>query len=146
MIKVIFKNMERSELAQKAVTDRLDTVVDKFPDLSNSGITVTLEMLNSPVQAGPDLFSIKIHIHSGRYRGIRLQKSSPNLYVALADSIDHILEVLNRFGDRVRVKERHRARMLTMQAPQAADASDIDTYDDILDEPEYEHNWVQERV
>jgi ribosome-associated translation inhibitor RaiA len=144
MIKVIFKNMERSELAQKAVTDRLDAVVGKFPDLTNSEITVTLEMLNSPVQAGPDLFSIKIHIHSGRYRGIRLQKSSPNLYVALADAIDHILEVLNRFGDRVRVKERNRARALTMQAPEARDTSEA--YDDILDEPEYEYEWVQERV
>jgi ribosome-associated translation inhibitor RaiA len=144
MVKVIFKNMERSELAQKAVTERMEAVISKFPDLTNSGIAVTLEMLNSPVQAGPDLFSIKIHIHSGRYRGIRLQKSSPNLYVALADAIDHILEVLNRFGDRVRVKERHRARALSMQSSAAQESSEA--YDDILDEYEFEYDTAQQRV
>jgi ribosome-associated translation inhibitor RaiA len=144
MVKVIFKNMERSELAQKAVTERMEAVISKFPDLTNSGIAVTLEMLNSPVQAGPDLFSIKIHIHSGRYRGIRLQKSSPNLYVALADAIDHILEVLNRFGDRVRVKERTRARALSMQSSAAQETSEA--YDDIVDDYEFEYDTVQERV
>lgn len=144
MIKVIFKNMERSELAQKAVTERLEAVIHKFPDLISHGISVTLEMLNSPVQAGPDLFSIRIYVHSGRYRGIRLQKSSPNLYIALADAVDHMLEVLNRFGDRVRVKERNRARAISMQSSAAQESSEA--YDDIVDDYEFEYDSVHERV
>jgi len=115
MIKVIFKNLDRSELAREAATERMEAVVEKFPDLDNNLISITLEMLNSPIHAGPDLFSVKVHVSSGRYRGVRLEKSAPNLYIALAHVVDHMLEILNRFGDRARVKERNRAR--TLDAP-----------------------------
>lgn len=110
MIKVVFKNLERSELAREAATERFETVVDKFPDLCESKMRVTLEMENSPEQAGPDLFTVRIHVSGGRYRDVRLEKSATSLYVALADIVDHMLEKLNRVGDRSRVKERAKAR------------------------------------
>ena len=72
-------------------------------------------MENSPLQAGPDLFKVKLHVSRGRYDGITVEKSDSNLYVALAEVVDHMLEVLNRFGDRARVKERKRARELTRE-------------------------------
>ena len=49
MINVVFKNLDRSELAREAVTERLDAIVEKFPDLQKSRINVTLEMQNSPL-------------------------------------------------------------------------------------------------
>ena len=110
MIKVVFKNLEKSELARETATERMEAVVDKFPDLAKGRMSVTLEMQNSPLQPGPDLFTVKVQITGGRYDGIRLTKSAPNLYAALADVIDHMLEKLNRFGDRSRVKERKKAR------------------------------------
>lgn len=116
MIKVVFKNLERSELAREATTERLETVVEKFPDLRESKMRITLEMLNSPAQAGPDLFSVKLYVAGGRYRDITIEKSATSLYVALADLVDHMQEKLNRFGDRSRVKERRSARK-----PPAAD-------------------------
>jgi ribosome-associated translation inhibitor RaiA len=110
MIAVIFKNLDKSELAREAATERMASVIEKFPDLKASRIRVTLEMENSPIHAGPDLFNVKVHVASGRYRDVRLEKSAPNLYVALADVVEHMLEKLNRFGDRTRVKERAKAR------------------------------------
>lgn len=115
MIQIKFKNLEKSEMAREVVKDRIDTLVDKFPDLSKSKIQVTLEMENSPTQAGPDLFKIKLHLSSGRYKNITVEKASSNLYVALADVVDHMLEVLNRFGDKARVKERRNARQLALE-------------------------------
>ncbi len=112
MILVKFKNLEKSENVREAVDERLIPLVEKFPDLSKSKILVTLEMENSPVQPGPDCFSVKLHVTGGRYAGIRLEKSDANLYVALALVVDHMLESLNRFGDRVRVKERKKARQM----------------------------------
>lgn len=112
MIQIKFKNLEKSEMASDAVRERIVPLIDKFDDLSRSKIQVTLEMENSPAQAGPDLFKVKIHVSSGRYDGITVEKENANLYVALADVVDHMLEVLNRFGDRVRVKERKQARQL----------------------------------
>jgi ribosome-associated translation inhibitor RaiA len=131
MIKVIFKNLDRSELATEAATERMEAVVEKFPDLENNLISITFEMLNSPVHAGPDLFSVKVHVSSGRYRGVRLEKSAPNLYLALAHVIEHMLEVLNRFGDRTRVKERKRARALA--TPVASVQESVDDFDDFAD-------------
>ncbi len=112
MMQVKFKNLEKSEMAREAVSDRIMALVDKFPDFEGSKILVTLEMENSPLQAGPDLFKVKLHVARGRYDGITVEKSDANLYVALAEVADHMLEVLNRLGDRVRVKERKRAREL----------------------------------
>ena len=110
MIQVKFKNLEKSEMAREAVQEREETLIEKFPDFKGSKIQVTLEMENSPLQAGPDLFKVKLHVVRGRYNGITVEKSDSNLYVALAEVVDHMLEVLNRFGDRARVKERKRAR------------------------------------
>lgn len=116
MIQIKFKNLEKSEMAREAVQERFEVFVHKFPDLRNSKILVTLEMENSPVKAGPDLFKVKVHISTGRYRGTTIEKDHPNLYVALADVVDHMLEKLNRFGDRTRVKERKMARRITHAA------------------------------
>ena len=115
MIQVKFKNLDKSEIAQEAVQERIEGLVLKFDDLGASRIQVTLEMENSPVQAGPDVFKVKLHVSRGRYDGITVEKSDSSLYVALAEVVDHMLEVLNRFGDRARVKERKRARELTRE-------------------------------
>lgn len=115
MIQVKFKNLDKSEMAREAVQERIEVLTDKFPDLNESKIQVTLEMENSPLQAGPDLFKVKLHVVRGRYDGITVEKSDSNLYVALAEVVDHMLEVLNRFGDRARVKERKRARELARE-------------------------------
>ncbi len=110
MIRTVFKNLEKSELAKEAAEERMATVFDRFPDLNRSRVTVTLSMENSPLQAGPDVFSVKIQCHGGRYQGVILQKSASSLYIALADLVDHLLERLNRYGDKSRVKKIHKAR------------------------------------
>ncbi len=116
MIQIKFKNLEKSELAREAVNDRVEALMDKFPDLNESKVQVTLEMENSPLQAGPDFFRVKLHVARGRYDGITVEKADSSLYVALAEVVDHMLEKLNRFGDRSRVKERTRARQIAREA------------------------------
>ena len=115
MIQIKFKNLDKSEMAREAVQERIEVLVEKFPDLEKSKVLITLEMENSPLKAGPDLFKVKLHIARGRYDGITVEKTEPSLYVALAEVSDHMLEVLNRFGDRARVKERTRARKLIIE-------------------------------
>ena len=119
MINIKFKNLDKSELAREAVHDRIDGLIEKFPDLNDCKIRVTLEMENSPFQAGPDLFKVKLNIARGRYDGVTIEKSDSNLYVAMAEVVDHMLELLNRFGDRSRVKERSRARKIAREAEQS---------------------------
>ena len=112
MIQIKFKNLEKSEMAREAVQERIEGLIHKFDDLKESKIQITLEMENSPLQAGPDLFKVKLHVLNGRYKDITVEKTNANLYAALADIVDHMLELLNRYGDKVRVKERKVARQL----------------------------------
>lgn len=113
MMRVVFKDLESSEIARNIVTERIQSVIERFPDLARSRLTVTLSMQNSPAQAGPDLFSVKLVSQGGRYKDVVMEKSASNLYVALADLVEHLLERLNRRGDRARVKERAIARKAT---------------------------------
>ena len=118
MIQIKFKNLERTEMAREAVEERIETLIQKFPDLSASKIQITLEMENSPSQAGPDLFRVKLHVARGRYNGITVDKADSSLYVALAEVVGHMLEKLNRFGDKLRVKERTSARKIARELEQ----------------------------
>lgn len=113
MIQIKFKNLEKSELAREAVIERFGPLLDKFEDLKKSKVVVTLGMENSLKQPGPDVFSVKLHVSQGRYNGVIFEKSNANMYAAVAQVVDHALEILNRFGDRTRVKQRKQARDLT---------------------------------
>lgn len=115
MLSIKFKNLEKSEMAREIVAERVEMLIEKFPDLKNSKVQVTLEMENSRTQPGPDRFKVKLHVGSGRYDGITVEKADANLYVALAEVVDHMLERFNRFGDKNRVKERNRARKIAKQ-------------------------------
>jgi len=111
MIKITFKNLERSELAKEIVEERFVEVVERFPELQRTQIHVTLKMENSPRQAGPDLFKVKTRITGGKYQGVILEKEAPSLYTALAEVVEHLLERLNRHGDKKRVRERNQLRL-----------------------------------
>jgi hypothetical protein len=102
-MQIKFKNLDRSQMVIEIVKERFDVVIEKFPELTSSGLIITLEMENSPIQAGPDFFKVKVNIKNGRYSGIIISKSNSNLHHALADVVGHMLELLNRFGDKKRV-------------------------------------------
>lgn len=111
-MQIIFKNLERSELARQAAEERLQPVFERFHETAGKNVLVTLGRENSRLQPGPDLFTVKVFFSAGRYRGVVLERSAPNLYVALADVADRLLERLNRHGDRERVRMRAQARAL----------------------------------
>lgn len=125
MIQVLFKRLDKSEMAKDAAVERFESVIEQFPDLKESKLIVTLSMENSPRQTGPDLFTVKVYCRGGRYRGITLEKSAPNLYAALADVVEHMLERLNRFGDRSRVKTREKARRLLARQTSLDDENNV---------------------
>lgn len=110
MIRIIFKDLDQSELAKEAVHDRFQATIYRFPDLEGHKLTFTLSMENSQFKPGPDLFKVKLVITGKKYGGVILEKSAMSLYTALADVSAHTLERLNRLGDKQRIKDRNRAR------------------------------------
>jgi hypothetical protein len=112
MIRVVFKNLEESQLAKEAVLDRIEATLDRFPELVNHRMVFTLSMDNSPFKPGPDLFTVKLQINGEKYNDIILEKSAMSLYSALASVAENTLERLNRFGDKQRMKRRRVERQL----------------------------------
>lgn len=112
MIRIIFKDLDESELAKEAVHDRIQAIKDRFPDLEEHKLIFTLRMDNSQFKPGPDLFKVKLIITGKKYGGVVLEKSATSLYKALGDVSVHALERLNRFGDKRRIKNRNLERKL----------------------------------
>ena len=112
MIQIQFKGMDFSEVLHEIAMSRLQGVAAKFEDLQDGTMVMSIEMQNSPLKAGPDFFTVKVRVKSGRYRGVLVEKSSSTVPEALAEVMEHMLEVLNRFGDRKRVVDRRQARLL----------------------------------
>ncbi len=111
MIRVKFKNIEQSEIVEKVVVERITEAVTRFPKGQPRSVVVTLGMENSPTKAGPDLFKVRTEVIGGRYHGLILEKEASDLYKALANVTDRLLERLNRFSDRVRTKARKQRRV-----------------------------------
>jgi len=114
MMKVVFKNLESSELAKEIVKDRIEPVLAKFPRLLDHQVNVTLEMENSPSQAGPDLFNVIIQIKGKTYKFLKIEKSDINLYRAVAMASDGLFELLSKSNDRIKTKFSNRSLALSI--------------------------------
>jgi hypothetical protein len=90
MIKVVFKNLDPSELARNIVIERLEAIRTKFPDLEEHSMTITLVCENSSQQPGPDLFNVRLLINGPRYKNLVLAKAAPNLYTAAAKMAESV--------------------------------------------------------
>ncbi|MDP7319585.1 MAG: HPF/RaiA family ribosome-associated protein [Bacteriovoracaceae bacterium] len=106
MIHVRFKNLEKSDFAQKNVFERTTPILEKFPELKKEKIDFDLSMISSPKQVGPGTFSVKIHIKTGQYKGIILEKTSSHLYIALAEVLESLHERLRRHDEKLRNNQR----------------------------------------
>lgn len=110
MLKIVFKSLEKSELASDIVTEKFNVLIEKFPDLYDHKIEVFLSMENSSIKVGRDVFGVKVVIKGNKYGGVVVEKRNSSLYLALDDLLLVMLESLNRKGDKVRVKTRSVSR------------------------------------
>ncbi|MFN8790947.1 MAG: HPF/RaiA family ribosome-associated protein [Bdellovibrionales bacterium] len=116
MIRVIFKDLKRSEFLENVVVMKMQDVIEKFPDLHDHQVLITLSMENSPRHPGPDSFTAKLYITGRRFGRIVLEKSSHTMYASIADLSDVLLERLNRALDRARVRGRAQERRWRMSS------------------------------
>ena len=109
-MQIKFKNLDRSNMVVEIVKERFESILNKFPDLNSSSIAITLEMENSPVQTGPDLFKVKVNIKNGKYSGLVLSKDNSNLHHALSDVVGNMQELLTRHSDKKRAVSINKGR------------------------------------
>ena len=110
MIQILFRRFDKSEIVKETIHERIEPILEKFPELQKERIAFTLSMLNSRTQAGPDLFRVKVQIKSGQYKDIVLECSNMSFYGALAEVIDKIHERLKRHDEKIRNNNRQDRR------------------------------------
>lgn len=110
MLRVVFKNLRKSKFAEDIVATRVNAVLEKFPEYKPSSATAILEMENSPLQAGPDIYNVKLILTDKSRSPIVLRMKSGHLYQAAAMLADRLLEVMHRAVEKRRDVRRFRRR------------------------------------
>lgn len=110
MVKVIFKNLQKSDMVREIVTEKVQHVLSKFPDLKNAAATVFVEMENSLTHPGKDDFRIKLIMASRGNKPVVIQKESDNFYQAASVLADRLFDVLHRYVEKRRDTRRHQQR------------------------------------
>ena len=116
MLNIVFKGLESSDFVANAMEEIFSETVAKFPKMVGRNFNFTLSMKNSPNQAGPDVFGVKIRISGGGLSDIVIEKKADHLYAAAREVCGALLERLNRAGDKRRVVKLAQARNLEKQA------------------------------
>ncbi len=110
MLKIVFKGLEKSQLALDIVTEKFEDLSEKFPELKSHQMDIFLTMNNSRLKAGRDEFGVKLIIKGHKYGGIIVEKKDTSLYAALDSLLLVSQQRLNGKGDKVRVKARNLLR------------------------------------
>jgi ribosome-associated translation inhibitor RaiA len=109
-IQVVFQNLKKSEFIKSLVVDRVQSVLEKFPQNRRGKAVVYVSMENSPRQAGPDLFGVKVMLKSSIARSMVFSKKAGSLFQATADVADGLLESMHRQHDKMLDRERDKQR------------------------------------
>lgn len=121
MVKVIFKNLNKSEFVLDSVKEKIGRVLEKFPELENASATISIEMENSPIHAGKDDFRVKLIMLSRGLKPIIIQKDSPNVYQAASLLADRLMDLLARHVEKRRDTRRAARRSWRQQDMVAVD-------------------------
>lgn len=107
MVRVTFKNLQHSDFVTDIVTNKINHVLEKFPEAAGASATVIVSMENSKSHTGADMFQAKLILTMKGSQPIILHKTNGNLYHAAAVLSDRLFETLHRQFERRR--DRHRA-------------------------------------
>lgn len=111
-VQVVFQNLEKSEFVEEIVHERIESVLEKFPQTQNGNATVYVSMENSHHQAGPDFFKVKLMLKGLKMKPIILAKHSKNLYEATAQVVDSLFESFHRHSEKLLTNRRSSQRKL----------------------------------
>lgn len=108
--KIVFQNLEKSEFIESLVTERLEKVLEKFPEFSNAFGTIVVSMENSHEHGGKNVFGVKLMLNGAHKKSVVMHKQAQSPYEASSVLADRLLDFLSRSNDKERVLKRHRAR------------------------------------
>ena len=110
MVKVVFKNLQKSDLVRKAAVERVQKAIEKFAILDPLSSTVILSREHSREHAGLDEYAVKLVIGSPGQKPVVVEKHAQSLYQALAMVLDRAMDILHQSFAKERLALRHERR------------------------------------
>ncbi len=110
MIRVVFKNLEKSDIVRAITSDRIERTISKFSELARMAATVIVSKEHSCEHSGPDLFSAKLLLVGNGHKPVVLEKRAESLYQAIALVTDRATEIFQRILSKDRRTLRNKKR------------------------------------
>lgn len=107
VIKVVFKNLKKSDLIRQIATDRIEKTIKKFPEFDKLSSSVIVSREHSQEHPGISEFAVKLLMKRKGLKPIVLEKRAETLYQAIALVTDRALEILHRANEKIRLENRH---------------------------------------
>lgn len=97
MLKVVFINIEPSQMARDILDERITPILKRDPSLKRCSVTIMLERENPPSQDVPDLFTLSLRAeNNSNETDLIIKKSSENFYNATASLAESLNKLLDR--------------------------------------------------
>lgn len=111
MVKVVFKNLEKSSGIRKNVVERIERALSRFSEVIALDSTLVLSREHSKEHAGVEEYSVKLIVDADGRKPIIIEKRSENYYQALAKALDRAMDVLHQSFAKERLSVRHKKRL-----------------------------------
>ena len=95
-MEIQFVRLKKSSAVIEAIEDRMTPIFEKANIDYQRKVKITVAMENSPVQAGPDLFRVRMRIKTGIFRNLIVEKADMNFYKALSSLAESVSTTLQR--------------------------------------------------
>ena len=110
MVKVIFKNLERSDLIREIASEKVEKALEKYAVVDPLASTVVLSREHSREHTGVDEFSVKLMVGARGHKPVIVEKRSTTITQALASVLDRAMDLLHQSFARERLGVRHERR------------------------------------
>jgi ribosome-associated translation inhibitor RaiA len=110
MVRVVFKNLEKSDMIRDIVGSKILHSLEKFPSLAKATATTIVSRDEARNKNGDEHFSVKLILAGNGIKPIIIEKSSNNLYQAVSIAADSAHEILHRASTRIRERTRLKQR------------------------------------
>jgi ribosome-associated translation inhibitor RaiA len=102
MLNIVYKNFEPTNYTKEIILERIKPIINKFSLDHKHRVRITLEVVNSPSQAGADVYSITTFIHGITYKNFKMKRSSSDFFRAIADLVDGLQFQLGKENNRIK--------------------------------------------
>jgi ribosome-associated translation inhibitor RaiA len=110
MVKVIFKNLEKSDLIRKIAAEKVEKALQKYAVVDPLASTVILSREHSREHSGLDEYSVKLMVGARGHKPVIVEKRSTSMMVALATVLDRAMDLLHQSLAKERLGVRHERR------------------------------------